>query len=67
MKTPLYCDNPVCTNKVGTVEHYDWGDQGCDPPDVYIDPDAVEDESGAYCSEECRDFVNGITEEECEN
>ena len=28
---------------------------------------AVEDESGVYCSEECRDFVNGITEEECEN
>ena len=54
MKTPLYCDNPVCENQIGTITHYDWGDRGCDPPDIDRDSDAIEGELGWYCSDECQ-------------
>ena len=67
MRTPLYCDNPLCWNEIGTMTTYEWGDDGCDPPDYDFDSDAVEDETGVYCSTDCQEFVNEKTEEECEN
>ena len=51
MKTEVTC--PACHTHVGWWYTYEWGPNGCDPPEFIGEENWTDDEGCAYCSEEC--------------
>ena len=54
MRSPITCSNPKCDEQIGWHYVYEWGPNGCDPPEnVFYNEDWEDTEGNLYCSQNC--------------